>query len=121
MREASVLDDETTGPIIAGMSKHTLEFNWDGVKCVGEVTIATVGRTLIHQLSFQGRPVAVFEQASDQSDAAGQTRLLDGNGIVGNGNLLAGVLLWLGLSNLKKGQAHKAAFKDFLRDWLSTF
>jgi len=25
------------------------------------------------------------------------------------------------LSHLKKGQAHKLAFKDFLRDWLSTF
>ena len=103
------------------MRKHTLEFNWDGVKCVGEVTIATVGRTFIHQLSFQGRPVAVFEQASDQSDAYGQTRLIDGNEIVGNGNLLAGVLLWLGLNALQNGQPNKTAFKDFVRDWLSTF
>jgi len=121
VREASVLDGEPTGSIIAGMRKHTLEFNWDGVRCVGEVTIETVGRKSIHQLSFQGRPVAIFEQASDRSDAEGQTRLLDGNEIVGNGNLLAGVLLWARLSHLKKGQAHKLAFKDFLRDWLSTF
>jgi hypothetical protein len=102
------------------MSTNTLKFDWGDFKPSGTVRITAVGPKTIHELSFLGRPVATFEKRADESDDEGQTRLVEGNEIVGKGNLLSGVLLWLGLNEAKKERAHKAAFRDFFRDWISS-
>jgi hypothetical protein len=103
------------------MSMNTLRFDWGDFKPIGTVSITSAGPNVIHELSFLGRPVATFEKRAGESDDEGQTRLIEGNEFVGKGNLLSGVLLWLGLNEVKKERAHKAAFRDFLRDWISSF
>jgi hypothetical protein len=103
------------------MNSITLKFDWGDFKPSGIVKVTSVGASVIHELSFLGRPVATFEKRADESDDEGETRLIEGNELVGKGNLLSGVLLWLGLNEVKKERAHKAAFRDFLRDWISSF